>query len=100
MSVAMVPGSEFIKLPPLDPQRARALFPILIERLMKMDLPEEQVTDLFRTLMEPLLNLLSQPEPDQAVGDSWKQWFDFCESLRTVAPVRSYQDILDDPDRR
>ncbi len=96
----MIPGPEILKLPALDPHRVRALFPLLIEHLMKVELPEEQAATFFRQLTEPLLKLLSNPEPDQAIDDSWKQWFDFCESVHTAAPVRSYQDILDDPDRR
>jgi hypothetical protein len=99
MNAAVVSGFELINLPPLDPQRARALFPLVIERLMTMNLPEDQATLFFRNLLEPLLQLLSHSESGQAADHSWKEWFDFCESFRAEVPVQSYQDILDDPDR-
>lgn len=101
MSPSMAPGFELGRLPSLDAERARALFPLLIERLMKMDMPEEQATNLFRTLAEPLLNLLlSGTGSEQTRDESWNQWFAFCESFRAAPAARSYQDILDEPDRR
>jgi hypothetical protein len=100
MNAAGAPGSEISGLPSLDPQSARALFPVLIERLMRMELPEEQAATIFRRMAEILSKPLSELEPDPVAEDSWKQWLDFCASFRAATPVGSYQDLLEDPERR
>jgi hypothetical protein len=93
---AAFPSFDPSLLPQLGPAEARALLPVMLEKVMQLELPAEQARAFFNAFLERLRPLLNEDAPPD---EPWNRWFALCDSFEPTAD-KSYLDILEDPERR
>ncbi|HLL54038.1 MAG TPA: hypothetical protein VK447_10850 [Myxococcaceae bacterium] len=93
--IASAPDFDPSLLPSLDPERAKALLPAIIERVMRLELSVDEAQAFFTAFLE---RLIVATGGTGQVDESWRRWFEFCDSFEPSS-AQSYLDILEDPDR-
>jgi hypothetical protein len=72
---------------------------MFVEHLLRLELPPQRAALIFNALVERWLSLPRLPAEGSPIADSWKEWFEFCDSF-SASSSRSYLEILEEEDRR